>query len=290
MRSGPTADPETSTPLEPGATVVPASDGVRVGSGAYWSVVGSHWIADPPQRLWRRFSDRVTTELLDAWLPAGMERVLKTDLFDEAVSEGLHPLLASRAREVVGIDVAPSVIGAACARYPSLGRSLADVRRLPFATASFDAAVSTSTLDHFDSEADIASSLAELARVVRTGGTLVLTLDNPSNPLVALRNALPQTGLRRVGLVPYQVGVTCGARRAAELLRGAGFEVIESRGFVHCPRALAVALARVAGRRSAAVQARFVGALRAFERLDALPTRFLTGHYVALRARRLPTA
>jgi SAM-dependent methyltransferase len=51
----------------------------------------------------------------------------------------------------------------------------ADVARLPFAGASFDAVVSVDVLYHRGVEDD-AAALAELARVCRPGGTLVLWL------------------------------------------------------------------------------------------------------------------
>ena len=57
------------------------------------------------------------------------------------------------------------------------------------------------------------------------GGTLVVTLDNAVNPLVALRNAIPPRLLRRAGLVHYPLGVTCGPRRFEALVRAAGFAV-----------------------------------------------------------------
>ena len=45
-------------------------------------------------------------KLLARWLPAGITpRLLKTDLFDEAATGGLHDLLKERAALVVGMDV-----------------------------------------------------------------------------------------------------------------------------------------------------------------------------------------
>src|SRR5204863_6785753 len=56
----------------------------------------------------------------------------------------------------------------------------------------------------------VRTGLAELRRVLSPHGRLVVTLDNGLNPVVALRNRLPLGILRRVGAVPYFVGVTCG--------------------------------------------------------------------------------
>ena len=57
------------------------------------------------------------------------------------------------------------------------------------------------------------------------GGTLLITLDNGRNPLVALRNLLPFSLLRRLGLVPYYVGPTLGPTQLIDYLRAAGFAV-----------------------------------------------------------------
>lgn len=232
--------------------------------------------------LWRRHSDAVNARLL----PSGpFRRVLKTDLFEEAVGEGLVPLLARVAHEVHAVDTSPETVAAASARCDgSLHAAGADVRRLPYPAAHFDAVVSTSTLDHFRSFDDVRIALRELHRVLRPGGTLVLTLDNLANPVVRLRNALPYRLLRRLGLVPYFVGATCGPRRLRSELRGAGFEIEDQRTVLHCPRAPAILMAsRLVGRPAGE---RFLRALMAMERLGRLPTRDLTGYYVAVRARR----
>ena len=89
------------------------------------------------------------------------------------------------------VDLAPTTVQAALNRYHGLRALAADVRRLPFADGDFDTVVSNSTLDHFKTSAELADSIKELSRVLRPGGELYLTLDNPSNPLIALRNALP---------------------------------------------------------------------------------------------------
>jgi ubiquinone/menaquinone biosynthesis C-methylase UbiE len=78
------------------------------------------------------------------------------------------------------------------ARHPLLDVHAADVRHLPFPDGTFDAVCSDSTLDHFDSAADIADALAEIRRALRRGGALLVTLDNGMNPLVAVRNAMPE--------------------------------------------------------------------------------------------------
>ena len=75
----------------------------------------------------------------------------------------------------------------------------ADVRCLPFVDGVFDLVVSNSTLDHFETSREIERAVAEIHRVLAPRGLFILTLDNPANPAVALRNALPFALLHQVG-------------------------------------------------------------------------------------------
>jgi SAM-dependent methyltransferase len=249
-----------------------------------WDAVVERWRDGRTAEFLRAYSDAANHALLEAWLPRERaRRILKTDLFDEAVGAGLVPALCERADEVVGIDVSPAVLAAAGARYNGLEAHCADTRDLPFADASFDVVVSNSTLDHFATRAEIAAALAELRRVLEPGGVLLISLDNGANPLVFLRNALPSAPLRALRLVPYPVGVTYGPRGLRRLLLGAGFDIEATRGFMHCPRLLVRAAAAVARPRAAG---RLLQLALALERLGGSPTRHLTAQFVAALARR----
>jgi SAM-dependent methyltransferase len=184
----------------------------------------------------------------------------------------------------VGIDLSVTITTAARDRYPNLHAAVADVRSLPFADSAFDVVVSNSTLDHFATRDDVLAGLRELTRILGRRGELLLTLDNPANPIVALRNLTPHFW-RRVGIVPYPVGTTLGRRRLDRALRQLGFDVVDEAAFMHCPRVLAVAVAGFLERHAdARSQKRFVAALGAFERMAEWPTRYVTGHFVAVKA------
>jgi SAM-dependent methyltransferase len=258
-----------------------------------WDDFAELWLAERPQRLWRRHSDAVNRALLATWLPPAPRRVLKTDLFDEAASTGLVPSLLARADEVVGIDVSDQIVAAAADANPRLVAMRADVRALPFPSASFDAILSNSTLDHFGSAGEVASALGELHRVLEPGGHLLVTLDNPLNPAVAIRRAIPgrafQLVWRRVPSVavrvlPEQISWTCGPRELERLLGDAGFDVLELGGILHAPRALAILAADAFGLDGEAAGRRFLRGLGRFESLGRLPTSLLTAHFVAARA------
>jgi SAM-dependent methyltransferase len=255
-------------------------------STPYWDGVARHWAAARPHRLWRSYCDRINAALCEAWLPATpVARALKTDLFDEAsTGDGLCRILATRARSVVGIDVSPSILQRARVGQPAQAVG-ADVRRLPFADESFDLVLSNSTLDHFATLDEVATALAELCRVLKPGGQLVLTLDNLANPAVAVRNALPASWLIRLRLVPYYVGATCGPRRLGRLVRQAGLEPLEMGTVMHCPRLPAVLAAQALDRfGSERLKGLFLRTLTWWEALGALPTRYWTGYFLVMKA------
>ncbi|HEX6574686.1 MAG TPA: class I SAM-dependent methyltransferase [Gemmatimonadaceae bacterium] len=256
-----------------------------------WTQVAVEWIETAPQKLWRRHSDLVNTMLLERWMPREkVARILKTDLFDEVVAKGVYPMLATRGDSVLALDISPMVSIAARKRYPRLETMGADVRALPLADDSVDVIVSLSTLDHFHGQDEIHRALLELFRVLAPGGTLIMTLDNPANPIVALRNKLPYRLTHSLRLVPYPVGTTLMPRAACDAVARAGFKVDRCSAVMHAPRVAAIPAMNAADKRNwSSFQSSLLKAAIRFEKLERLPTRFLTGHFIAIRARK-PTS
>src|SRR4029078_2109881 len=96
-------------------------------------------VDSPRDNLWRQHTDAVNARLVERWLsPMPVGRLLKTDLFDEAVTGGLHSLLMSRAR--LGGGVALSGVATQVARSNCEGMVVVcgDVRSLPFADDAFN--------------------------------------------------------------------------------------------------------------------------------------------------------
>ena len=234
-------------------------------------------------RLWRLHSDAVNASFVRRAIAGRRFRsALKTDLFDEAMTAGIVPVIREGTDSVAGIDFSAQIVERAQSRYPDLGARTADVRRLPFEDGSFDLVVSLSTIDHLGSHEEMAEAVLELARVLAPGGTLAITVDNQLNPVVALRNLLPRRPLRRLGLVAYPAGPAVGPRRLERLVRGAGLRPSRSEALMHCPRLPAVALARRL--RSPRSEVRFLSAARRCEALNRLPSRYISGYFAAIVA------
>lgn len=253
-----------------------------------WDEVGREWRARDDDHLWRCCSDAIHQRWLERVAPAlGGGTILKTDLFDEAFGAGLVDWFAERGMHVAGCDLAQTTARWARSRRHCRSAVVADVRSLPFARASFDCVLSNSTLDHFTREQDLRRALAEVAAVLKPGGTLLLTMDNPRHPLVYLRNRWPAPWLRS-GVVPYAVGLTYSAPRLEEMLRESGFDTVDRTTILHSPRVLLVALCRWLARRRRwrTPPPAWITVLGWFESLATLPTRQITGHFVAIVARR----
>ncbi|MGP0592758.1 methyltransferase domain-containing protein [Nitrospira sp. T9] len=253
---------------------------------SYWESIADEWKKTRPDRLWRKHSDVVNQSLLLRWLPEQpAPRLLKTDTFDEAVGEGLVQFLQSRVHTVVGMDLSFQNVQLTCRGDVRIPGTCADVRNLPFGNELFDVVVSNSTLDHFQTSDEIIVSLRELHRVLRKDGQLILTLDNPANPIIAARNVLPFKLLNRLGILPYYVGATCGPWRLQKWLREIGFDVMDVTAVLHCPRIFAVLAAKIlCSFANNSVQQRFLRWIQVFENMSRWPTRYLTGHFIAVRA------
>ena len=223
-------------------------------------------------------------DLLNRWLAGRhFEKSLKTDLFEESFSEGLCQTLCERSSQLVGIDLASLIVHDAHKQHSQIECAVADVCTLPFPDDVFDLIVSPSTLDHFDHLDQLRIALAELARILRPGGEMVLTLDNLDNPIVRLRNGLPSKMVLGLHLTPYVAGRTCGRRQLHQMLEEVGLEVLELTSVLHVPRLPAVALARLLERSSSNTQQKLFKFATRFEALEHTPIRFLSGYFLAAR-------
>jgi SAM-dependent methyltransferase len=242
----------------------------------YWDEVGEQ--ADRLPAGWRHHARRAHLDLLARWVGTPDGRWLKTDLYEER-SADRSLVAALPSAQWIGMDVSLTTARRARSTLPATPLVVTDVRGAGFASGSFDGVLSTSTLDHFTEPDDLRCSLVELGRLLRPGGVLVLTLDNPRNPLIRLRNALPPRVARRTGLVPFEVGHTVAEAGGRAQLAEAGFRVLRTEHLLHAPHVVATRPARWPWYERRV--------LPRFDRLGATRAAPLTGHYVAFLAERL---
>jgi SAM-dependent methyltransferase len=112
-------------------------------------------------------------------VPAG-GRVL-----DLACSTGRVSIpLAELGYEVAGLDISSRVLEVARAAAPELDFRQGDMRSLPWDDASFDGVINMWTaFGYFDTQAEDERVLAEVARVLRTGGVFLLETVNQAKLL-----------------------------------------------------------------------------------------------------------
>jgi SAM-dependent methyltransferase len=175
-------------------------------------------------------------ELVNAYAGAcGPNVVLKTDLFEEACGKGaLFDDLFPGATLRIGVDLAFRIVANAVEYTgPSANLLATDVRRLPFRSSSVDLILSNSTLDHFESATEFKAALIEVARVLRRNGSLIITLDNPRNPLY-----WPLRWMNHFHKAPFPLGYTCSGLELMKVLEECGLRVEQTGTLIHNPRCL----------------------------------------------------
>ncbi len=258
-----------------------------------------HW--DGIARDWQRksYANEILAEhkrntylaLIAGWADvASSRRILKTDLFAEAFGPEEYLFQLKPPEGIVGIDVARNIVSQAgkqaVASDTDSSRYLCcDVKHLPFKDNSFDLIISDSTLDHFPEEQDIVDSIKELGRVLRPGGSLILTIDNKSNltypPFIMFRLWM------KLGLAPYYIGRTLSRSKMKQAIEGSGMYIAESTAIFHYPHPdglvrLAERLVRKLGRGRLDNLVRRTLAFT--DRLGQKRSRYLTGRYLAIKA------
>lgn len=180
----------------------------------------SHW--------WYRALHRLIFEALDRHLPDWRDK----SILDAGCGTGAVLQRLGNSEKHRGIDLSPEAI-AFCRRRGLNNAQHGDVAALPFSNASFDAVICSSVLYH-EWVPDVPAALAELHRVLRPGGILLVNL--PAHHFLHS---------------PHDVAVQTARRftrkESRNLVEGAGFQVEKNTGWTSLLFPLAVAARTLAG-------------------------------------------
>jgi SAM-dependent methyltransferase len=264
-----------------------------INEGAYWDEIASGWQSGGyNNEVLSLHKKQVYHRLIDRWCtPNSCQTILKTDLFAEAFEPSTFLFdFEAASNRIIGIDVSMEIVSAARRNAAEKEAGIdkyfcCNVKQLPIGNDSIDLVISDSTLDHFPDVDDISVSLSELARVLKPGGVLVLTLDNSRNltypPYWLIRLWM------KLGLTPYFVGRTVPLSRLKQMLAQAGLVVEDSTAIFHYPhpdalvRGAESVVRRLSGKRA---DKHILKCLAWTDRLENSRSRYLTGRYIAVRA------
>jgi SAM-dependent methyltransferase len=167
------------------------------------------------------------------------KRVLKLDLWNEAVNTRILNWMKAQGAHAVGIDVSFVTTSRAARNASENGGSLqlvqADIRELPFPNNSFDLLYTMGTIEHIDEYRD---AVAEACRVLRPGGKAIIGV--PYKWDVFLRPALVWL-LDRARRYPYAPEKSFGFSELKALAEGAGLRVTQREGILAFPGVIRMA-------------------------------------------------
>jgi SAM-dependent methyltransferase len=198
-------------------------------SRAFKAFESAGWSANAPG--YHRLTGRITAHVADALLDAaGVGPGVR--VLDVGCGPGhLCAAAAARGATPVGTDLAPGMVRAAREAHPELEFHVGDAEDLPFADASFDAALAAFVVNHLPHPRRAA---VELRRVLRPGGRAAVAMwDQPERVafLGLLDAAMDAAHVRRELALPpgppaYRFA---DADELRALLRGAGLAGVDVR-------------------------------------------------------------
>lgn len=232
-----------------------------------------------------RYKSSEFKAILQKWAPALKgKNLLKTDLCEEAFGEDeILFSLSSSGASIFAVDVAVETAVRANVEQRLKGLNqkyiAADVRSLPFKDNFFDVVVSSSTLDHFNSDTDLIKSLLELKRVIKPDGKLVIALNNGCNFNFYLMLKIG----RLFNLIPYPVQFY-RIHKLRRIMDEAGFVIRDKSYIVHIIsplNSILLLLRNLAAEEAVSRIAQKITYLFSFLGKNKM-TNFLTGWFIAL--------
>ncbi len=163
--------------------------------------------------------------------PLKDRRLLKTDLWDEAKNTEILRWAAEQGARPLAVDIAGGIVQQALRvlREHRPGFVVADIRAVPFRSASVDLVYSMGTIEHF---LDSGVAVREIFQVLKPGGTAIIGVPNKLDPF--LRPLLVAL-LQHWDLYAYGMEKSFTPRALRRLLESAGFQVRATSGILLMP-------------------------------------------------------
>lgn len=160
-------------------------------------------------------------------------RILKLDLWNEAVNTRLLQWMQSEGAEAFGFDVSHLTASRARGNFGPRGSNAflvqADIREIPFKHNSFDFVYSMGTIEHINEYRD---ALREVHRVMKVGGHAIIGVPHKWNPFF---RPLLVAALERFDKYPYSPEKSFSYGELRGVLESAGFRVRARTGILIFP-------------------------------------------------------
>lgn len=199
----------------------------------HWSRHAQGWArVGPPLRPCAE-DVRVVEAAIAAWAGGrGGRAGAPADVLVLGVTPELVALAAPPASSIVAVDREPAMIDALFEPAPGRRAVVGDWRALPLPAAAIDIAVGDGGLSALAYPADYATIVAELARVVRPGGRVVLRLfATPEVPetLADVRAALDALAIRSFDALKWRLAMAIHRAVAVTAIRDAFDAMVPAR-------------------------------------------------------------
>lgn len=202
---------------------------------AHFNAIAAHYY-DVVDAVWydSGYYHRGERELVERCFPPGPA----LRLLDAGCGPGrVTKAAAGAGHQVVSVDISEQMLRTADCASPVQG----DVRALPFAAASFDGAFALEIVEHLPGQLqDVERAVAELARIVRDGGVVVLEAPLAPHEELLRRDAglrgsweefqgLDETARAAYEARPLQTWTHFEESDVVALLDGHGFDLVATR-------------------------------------------------------------
>ncbi len=162
---------------------------------------------------------------LGALAPGSSEKILDIGAGKGSIANRV--LRASNGGEVFAVDPSAKRVEAIRRDFPEIKSNVAGAESLPYPDSYFDKAYATMALHHF---ADLDKALAEVARVLKPGGSFVVVEVDPRSMKGALFRFLGRIGGERMNMMTVEeFSARLGAVEALKVSRsirvGSGYLV-----------------------------------------------------------------